>query len=189
MAYSDLAQLPTGRRPVGREQQVVWDLIQQALSSAPGQIRRIGGFDENDWFYVLVCALNIIIATRDRETAAHPDAGLGSGYQQNLAYADHYLQMRADAFNLGPDEKENLEAAVMNYDLLKVRGLAFRTGVGPVTPATDVSVYWGMQGIEDGFADRKTHALTDHNTSALVEVVQFTGQQMLLSVNVIWHIL
>lgn len=188
MPGADLPDLPTPRHPGGREQQPVWDLIEEALSKAPAVVRREGGYDENDWFYVLVAALQIIIVTRERDTARDTSATPNPARQQALAYADHYMHMRADAFNLGPDSRDMLRNAVHNYDLLKVRGLAFRTGSGQVSPATDVSVFWGMQGIEDGFEDRKRHTPTSHNREAASDVMRFVFQATLLTAQVLFRI-
>ena len=188
MADIDLPELPTRRLPAGAEQLPVWDLIREALGKAPGVVSREGGYDVKDWFYVLVAALQIIITTRERDTAHGPDATANTARQQALAYADHYLQMRADAFNLGPDSRTMLRNAVLNYDLLKVRGLSIRTGSGPVSPATDVSVFWGMKGIEDGFEDRKHHTPVRHVGEAASDVMRFVFQATLLSAQVLFRL-
>jgi hypothetical protein len=161
--------------------------------------------DEDDWYNVLAYALAVIIATRDagkeepslltkiegyatvaeRIFDAHPHDGQTAAdvwleRDLDLAYADHYLQMRADAFVMGPDSKVMLMNAVLNYDLLKLRGLAPRTGSGAVSPATDVSVFWGMQGIADGLEDRKHHTVKPHKASVRTEIEQFVEQATVL---------
>jgi hypothetical protein len=208
-AGSTLPDVPNPRTPDSREQQPVWDIIQDALAQAPAVVRATPKVDPDDWFMVLTAALNMVIATRERDAAkgptvppdswgrmAHnlvsnhielPGGTPPSAGEMALAYADHYLQMRADAFNLGPDSRKMLQAAVVNYDLLKTRGLIVRTGRGAASPATKDSMFWGMKGIEDGFKDRASHP---HKVNAANiglagnEIGRFAVQATLLSAQV-----
>lgn len=180
---ASLAGLPAARCPTGMESSVVNQYIEQALLRAPAlidasndDVRRTGHgsvYDPEDWFYVLVCALNIVIWQRDNEM--HWDESDTMSVPRlterdlNLAYADHYLQMRAMAFNFGPEHRAELENSIIHYDQLKVRGLVPKTGVGEVTPATDTSVFWGLAGMLAGFEDRTKHAAHLHIREAIYD--------------------
>jgi hypothetical protein len=203
------------RTPDSRAQQPVWDIIHVALREAREGVRRTPGYDPNDWFWVLIAALDMVVAIRERDAGAPPDLWanvkqaaaeakrVGENMYQNnitratdanysprqmaLAYADHYLQMRGDAFNFGPAARRELENAVVNYDLLKVRGLAFRTGRGAVSPPTTNSMFWGMKGIQDGFDDRDHHEARQHVALEVNEGGRFLFQAGLLALQALCH--
>jgi hypothetical protein len=184
-----LAGLPAASCPAGYESSVVNRYIEQALLRAPSlieasnvKVRQTGEgteYDPADWFYIRVSALNIIIWQRDNQM--HWDATDTMSVptlterDMQLAYADHYLQMRAMAFNFGPDHRAELENAVVHYDQLKVRGLVPQTGVGEVTPATNTSVFWCLAGMQAGCQDRMEHAAHLHIREAIFDSAYIVG--------------
>ena len=184
-----LTGLPAASCPTGYELSVVNQYIEQALLHAPAiieasndEVKRTGKgseYDPKDWFYILVAALNRIIWQRDNqmhwdETNAISVPAL-TERDMELAYADHYLQMRAMAFNFGPSHRAELENAIVHYDQLKVRGLVPKTGVGEVTPATNTSVFWGLAGMQAGFDDRLVHAAHLHVREAIFDEAYIAG--------------
>jgi len=184
-----LVGLPAASCPAGYESSAVNQHIEQALLRAPAiieasnnEVKRTGkgaAYDPKDWFYILVAALNRIIWLRDNQmhwdTTNAVSMPTLTERDMELAYADHYLQMRAMAFNFGPSHRAELESAIVNYDQLKVRGLVPKTGVGEVTPATNTSVFWGLAGMQAGFDDRTVHAAHLHPREALFDEAYIVG--------------
>jgi|SRR5579871_1353029 len=155
--------LPAARSPSPAEYDSVKSYIDLVIGTVQKNIERVDAAHKDNWFYILVGALNVTIALRDGNLKGGPileKFGVASNAPNNdirLAYADHYLQMRADAFNLGKAGRAELHKAVVNYDLAKVslftRTFFPKTGAGEISPATDLSVFWGLQGIQDGLED------------------------------------
>ena len=148
-------KLPAARSPSIAEYKEVADYVDFVIKWARSEMPRTAPKLANNWFFVLAYALNETIKLRENTLG---DGALlqkyGIARRENfIAYADHYLQMRADAFNLGPTGKAVLLNSVYNYDLAKVLRIAPSTGPAPVSPATELSIFWGLQGIEDGLAD------------------------------------
>ena len=152
-----LRKLPAGRSPSTEEYRQVMDYVEFVLALCEKDMPRVLPEYAGDWYHTLVLALQVTILLREGKLTRGPVlAKYGMARRENwLAYADHYLQMRADAFNLGPAGLPTLQSAVFNYDLAKVFGIVPQTGSEPVSPATVLSIFWGLQGIEDGLADDK----------------------------------
>ena len=153
-----MPDLPAARCPAGLEASPVVDWINTAVKNAPASVKA-HKLDPNDWFWILVAALDWVVSIRDNTPHLDLDRQMTVTHvvqsDFDLAYADHYLQMRADAFNFGPEGTTTLRNAALNYEKIKVNGLARKTGSGEISPVTDVSLFWALKGIEDGVADRE----------------------------------
>jgi hypothetical protein len=169
--YDPNPPLPTPRAPSKAELDAVMEVVNFIIA----QVQLAFPECKGNWYSVLSYALNAVIMLRDGRM--WPSTKLGDGSVRDFsaivdhycltpgtpatdfkfAYADHYLNMRADAFNFGPYYEVQLKQAVVNYDKAKVRGLVYRTGPSAVSPATDVSMVWGMLGIVDGLKDDKVY--------------------------------
>jgi hypothetical protein len=150
-------KLPAGRSPSTDEYRKVMDYVEFVLALCEKDMPRVLPEYAGDWYHTLILALQVTILLREGKLTRGPVlAKYGMARRENwVAYADHYLQMRADAFNLGPAGLPTLQSAVFDYDLAKALGIAPQTGSEQVSPATDLSIFWGLQGIEDGLADDK----------------------------------
>jgi hypothetical protein len=152
-------KLPAGRSPATDEYRRVMDYVELVLKVCDTNMVKVAPEHVGDWYYLLVGALNVTIALREGTLTGGPVlARYGMARRENfIAYADHYLQLRSDAFNLGPAGLPTLQSAVVNYDIAKVPGIVPQTGSEPVSPATELSIFWGLQVIEDGLADDKLY--------------------------------
>jgi hypothetical protein len=157
--------------PSGLEASPVIDYVNRAIDQAKTTLLTKKAGDPKDPFDVLAMALNIIIKTREKQTPASSDAGVTlqtpNCKDMDLAYADHYLQMRTEAFNLGPTQRGLMERKVIQYEKEKIDAIAdgnaherLRTGVCQPSPPTNMSLYWGLKGIEDGLEDWKVFPRT-----------------------------
>src|SRR5580698_1781048 len=147
--------------PSGLEASPVIDYVNAAIDQAKTTLvaKKVG--DPKDPFDVLAAALSIIIKTREKQTHVGADAGVTlqtpNCKNMDLAYADHYLQMRTEAFNLGPTQRGLMERKVIQYEKEKIDAFSdgsadqkLRSGVCPPSPPTNMSLYWAFKGIEDG---------------------------------------
>ena len=147
--------------PSGNESEPVISWINRSIRHARFRLQRERPEMAKDPFYVLVYALNVVIKTREKHAPPgvqglpYPNCG-----NMNLVYADHYLQMRCDAFNLGPKSAGFLQKRGKVYDDIKPGMLKHRvtrwmlkTGVCDPSPVTDEEKYWAQRGLKDGLAD------------------------------------
>jgi hypothetical protein len=147
--------LPPARHPTASESQEVMDYVVFVVELCTENMAKVKPEYAHNWFYILVAALNVTIALRDGKLTGGPvfqKYGMAAR-DIKLAYADHYLQMRSDAFNLGPVGAPMLRNAVYSYDVAKQLNIAPKTGSAPVSPPTQLSIFWGLQGIKDGLED------------------------------------
>ena len=153
------SRLPAARSPSTAEFKEVMDYVEFVINVCDQNMAKVAPEYAGNWYYILVGALNVTIALREGKLTKGPVyARYGLARRSvNLAYADHYLQMRGDAFNLGPAGKMELQQAVFNYDVAKVMRIVPQTGSEPVSPATQLSVFWGLRGIEDGLKDDQSY--------------------------------
>jgi hypothetical protein len=170
-----------------------WVYVTQALKIGQDVARRHGyAWKGDSCFVVATLALRAVILTRQGEVITEgPRAGQpliphGSRHDHNLAYADHYLHMRGDAARRGPGWRGFLEQQTRGYDNLKrnvarVRQAAWpsvslaeklvaeaadrmlRESDQPMSEPTPESLYWGLQGIEDGLKDHAANPGIDNN--------------------------
>jgi hypothetical protein len=160
-----MSDLPAPICPSENDADPVIRYINRAIEQAQSDLKAKTDPRATNPFYILAYALQIIIKTRELPGGA-------SGVQSmlvpncndmNLAYADHYLQMRTEAFNFGPKFKSLMEHKVVGYEQEKAeksgRGgeASMKTGVCMPSPVTNQSLYWAMKGIEDGLADYKLY--------------------------------
>lgn len=150
----------------GSDSDPVVKWINRAIQEARSKLPQIDPEKAKDPFYVLSFALNVIIKTRELGVSVPGVKGLlhPNCNDMSLAYADHYLQMRADAFNLGPKSRGFLQQRGEVYDGLKSKALkhgatrwVFETGVCAPSPVTDQEKYWAQRGLEDGLKDYNKH--------------------------------
>lgn len=184
--------LPAARCPSAGESKFVLDYIDFVIPYSRNILGNNAPEKADDWFYILAMALVVTIALRDGKITHGP---LFDKYGKNrldieMAYADHYLQMRADAFNFGPSQRTMLQNSVFNYDQLKVMGMVPKTGSQPVSPATDLSIYWGLKGIENGLSDDKQIPRASsgprHPETAYREIASFLGAATLIALKAIF---
>jgi len=152
-------KLPAARSPSTAEFREVMDYVEFVIALCDKNMVKVAPEYVGDWYYILVGALNVTIALREGKLTGGPvfDKYGVARRESYIAYADHYLQMRSDAFNLGPVGSSTLNLAVFNYDIAKVLHIVPETGSEPVSPATELSIFWGLRGIEDGLADDKLY--------------------------------
>jgi hypothetical protein len=160
-----MADLPAPICPSENDADPVVRWINRAIDRAQADLAARKDSRAKDPFYILAYALQVIIKTRELPGGANgvqsistPNCG-----DVNLAYADHYLQMRTEAFNLGPRARHFMEDRVLAYEKEKASKMATRqtgsmkTGICAPSPVTNQSLYWAMKGIEDGLADYKAY--------------------------------
>ena len=111
-----LRKLPAGRSPSTEEYRQVMDYVEFVLALCEKDMPRVLPEYAGDWYHTLVLALQVTILLREGKLTRGPvTRWYGMARRENwLAYADHYLQMRADAFNLGPAGLPTLQSAVFN---------------------------------------------------------------------------
>jgi hypothetical protein len=147
------------RCPSLAEAKPVIDWVNRAIERAQIALEEMKDKDADDSYRILVYALDTIIATRERKGSDEDETGvclsLPNCNNIDLAYADHYLQNRAEAFNLGPKGRAWLQSKAKVYNWAKSIGLSYSTGVCPPSPVADFTEYWEMKGIEDGLKDYK----------------------------------
>ena len=97
-------RLPAARSPSTAEYRDVMDYVELVIRLADKNMVKVAPDHVGDWYYILVGALSITIALREGKLTGGPVFDkYGVARRENyIAYADHYLQMRSDAFNLGP---------------------------------------------------------------------------------------
>lgn len=151
-----MSDLPAPICPSDNDADPVIRYINRAIAKAKKDLVAKKFAHATDLFYILSYALQVIIKTRELPGGAHCG-------DISLAYADHYLQMRIEAFNLGPRARHLMDDMVAGYEYEKARKFragqadSMRTGVCAPSPPTNQSVYWALRGIEDGLADYKSH--------------------------------
>ncbi len=158
-----MSDLPAPICPSQNDADPVIRYINRAIDKAQSDLTARKDPRAKDQFYILAYALQVIIKTRELPGGAVGVQSISTPNCDdiNLAYADHYLQMRTEAFNLGPRARYVMEREVIKYEQEKVdkagRGesRSMKTGVCLPSPATNQSMYWAMKGIEDGLNDYK----------------------------------
>ncbi|MBI5018214.1 MAG: hypothetical protein HZB55_22340 [Deltaproteobacteria bacterium] len=160
-----MSDLPIPICPSENDADPVVRWINRAIAKAQTDLAAKKDPRAKDPFYILAYALQIIIKTRELPGGANGVQSLPKPNCNdiNLAYADHYLQMRTEAFNLGPRARHFMEDRVLEYEKEKVSKAAsgqtasMKTGICAPSPATNQSLYWALKGIEDGLTDYKAH--------------------------------
>lgn len=146
--------------PAGNVSDPVIRWIDKAITIARDLVRKKAPEDANDPYYILAAALTIIANTREHAVGKnHPYCS-----DMSLAYADHYLQMRVEAFNMGPKHRGFLEKRDRYYDhekqvAKKHRALEWIMETGPcrMSPVTPEEKHWAKRGLEDGLKDYKNY--------------------------------
>lgn len=152
--------------PSPNESDPVIRWINQAIRQARQKLAEKYPEKAKDPYYILVFALNVIIKTREVPGATNGIQGLPypNCGNMDLVYADHYLQMRCDAFNLGPKGAGLLDKRARVYDKVKTPMLKhdatrwlMKTGVCDPSAVTDTEKYWARRGLEDGLKDYRRY--------------------------------
>jgi hypothetical protein len=160
-----MSDLPAPICPSENDADPVIRYINRAIDKARSDLTARKDPRATDQFYILAYALQVIIKTRELPGGAVGVQSISTPNCDdiNLAYADHYLQMRTEAFNLGPRARSVMESKVVKYEHEKVDKAArgdsrsMKTGICLPSPATNQSLYWAAKGIEDGLNDYKRY--------------------------------
>lgn len=145
--------------PDGNESNPVIRWVDKAIRVSRALLRKKHPKYADDPYYIMALAVTVLANTREHAVGKkHPYCT-----DMSLAYADHYMQMRVEAFNLGPKARGLVENTDLTYDGLKLEAMQhhklrkMKTGVCAPSPLTLEEMLWAKRGLEDGLKDYKKY--------------------------------